>query len=88
MCCIRLPGDYITGDSLLEPTTFDEVGELLTVAAHLHTDGRGHYWLEVVQVSKVPHPEDHPIPLQRGLYKIKADKNWPGAAMVGVCDDL
>jgi hypothetical protein len=83
--CVRITGDLQNGDTLLEPTTFDEVGELLTVAAVVYTDTRGRYWLDVNRTVEVRHPEESSPDLARGLYRIKSDTNWPGAALKGVC---
>lgn len=84
--CIRQSGGAQT-DVLLEPTTFDEVGELLTVAAHLHTDGRGHFWVEVVRPTEMPHPEESTVGVPCGLYRVKNDCNWAGAALKGICHE-
>jgi hypothetical protein len=84
--CIRQSGSAQT-DVLLEPTTFDEIGQLLTVAAHLHTDGHGRFWVEIIQPTEMRHPEESTVSVPSGLYRIKHDSNWAGAALKGVCGE-
>ena len=89
MCgCIRQSGPLNIGDTLLEPTTDDEVGERLDVTGTVECDSSGRFYLCVVLPLGMSHSEESTVPVPRGLYRMRADTNWPGAPLVGLVRDV
>lgn len=82
--CIRQAGSLATGDTLLEPTLFDDVGELLDHRASVLIDSSGAVYLHVLTPLVMRHSEEESVPVPTGLYKMKGDKNWGGAPLVGL----
>lgn len=91
MCCIRSAGRLDVGDLLLTETTFDEAGERLEPVIQggdlLANHSRTRYFRHVVEKVEIPQPEDYALVLLPGLYELHWDKNWPGAGLIGVCDE-
>lgn len=86
--CIRQSGPLNVGDTLLEPTTEDEIGERLNGVALVEASADGRLYLRVLEPLGMQHSEESTVSVPIGLYRMRADRNWPGAALVGLCVEV
>lgn len=84
--CIRQSGPLNVGDTLLEPTTEDEVGERLEKRATVEVGSDGRFYLRVLEPLGMHHSEESTVPVPVGLYRLRKDMNWPGAPLVCLVD--
>jgi hypothetical protein len=84
--CIRQSGPFGVGDTLLEPTTDDEIGERIDTVAIVECDASGRFYLRVVRPLGMQHSEEALVPVPRGLYRMRSDRNWPGAFLPNLKD--